>query len=145
MTKRLGLVPTKVAERGVVSIEPGGVGGQVAFLGINLVDAACHKLPQSHERMRREAQRVGVVVWRREGAPVLQHERMCAPFQGTVGIGHDFVARQCREVMEEGRVDKRGKRKALEEGKSKMHKCIQWEMGAHWRSEEHTSELQSLV
>ena len=45
MAERLGLVPTKGAERGVVSIQPGGVGCQVAFLGAYLVDAACHKFP----------------------------------------------------------------------------------------------------
>ena len=45
MAERLGLIPTKGAERGVVSIKPGGVGSQVAFLGAHLVDAACHKLP----------------------------------------------------------------------------------------------------
>ena len=45
MAKRLGLVPTKGAERGVMSIKPGGVGSQVAFLRVHLMDAACHKLP----------------------------------------------------------------------------------------------------
>ena len=45
MAERLRLVSTKGAERGVVSIKPGGVGSQVAFLGAYLVDAACHKLP----------------------------------------------------------------------------------------------------
>ena len=45
MAERRGLVPTMGAERTVVSIEPGGVGSQVAFLGAHLVDAACHKLP----------------------------------------------------------------------------------------------------
>ena len=45
MAERLGLVPTKGAERGVVSIKPEGVGSQVAFLRGHLVDAACHKLP----------------------------------------------------------------------------------------------------
>ena len=45
MAERLGLVITKGAERGVVSVKPGGVGSQVAFLGAHLVDAACHKLP----------------------------------------------------------------------------------------------------
>ena len=45
MAERLRLVPTMVAEGRVVSIKPGGVGSQVAFLGVHLVDAACHKLP----------------------------------------------------------------------------------------------------
>ena len=45
MAECLRLVPTMGAERGVVSIEPGGVGSQVAFLGAHLVDAACHKFP----------------------------------------------------------------------------------------------------
>ena len=45
MAERLGLVSTDRAERGVVSIKPGGVGSQVTFLGAHLVDAACHKLP----------------------------------------------------------------------------------------------------
>ena len=51
---------------------------------------------------------------------MLHHESLCRPFQGTVGVGHDFVARQCREVGEESRVDQWGKREALNEQKSKM-------------------------
>ena len=51
MAERLGLVPTEGAERRVVSIEPGGVGSQVACLRAHLVDAACHKLPQADERV----------------------------------------------------------------------------------------------
>ena len=45
MAERLGLIPAKRAERGFVSITPGGVGGQVTFLRARLMDAACHKLP----------------------------------------------------------------------------------------------------
>ena len=48
VAERLGLVPTKRAERGVVSIKQGSVDSHVAFLRVHLVDAACHKLPQSH-------------------------------------------------------------------------------------------------
>ena len=44
VAERLGLVPTKGAEWGVVRVKSGGVGSQVAFLGAHLVDAACHKL-----------------------------------------------------------------------------------------------------
>ena len=96
------------------------------------MDAALHKLPQAHERVWGEAQRVRVVVWEGERAPMLYYERLCLPFQGAVGVDHDFVARQFREVRKESRVDQRGKRKALEEGKSNMCQCIHWEMGAHW-------------
>ena len=65
---------------------------------------------------------------------MLHHESLCPPFQGAVGVGHDFVARhwQCRQVREESRVDKWSKRKALEEGKSKMCQCVHWAIGAHW-------------
>ena len=45
MAERLGHLSTERAERGVVSIKPGGVGSQVTFLRAHLVDAACHKLP----------------------------------------------------------------------------------------------------
>ena len=45
MAERLGPVPTKGAELGVVSIKPGGVGSQLAFLRAHLMDAACHELP----------------------------------------------------------------------------------------------------
>ena len=45
MAERLGLVSTEGAERGVVSIKPGGVGSQVTFLRALLVDTSCHKLP----------------------------------------------------------------------------------------------------
>ena len=63
---------------------------------------------------------------------MLHHERVYPPFPGPVGVGHDFIARQCREVREESRVDQRGKRKTREEGKSKVRQFIHWEMGAHW-------------
>ena len=45
MAEGFGLVPTKGAERGFVSVKPGGVGGQVTFLRAHLMDAARHKLP----------------------------------------------------------------------------------------------------
>ena len=48
---------------------------------------------------------VGVVVREGERRLMLHHECLCRPFQGSVGAGHDFVARQCREVGEESRVD----------------------------------------
>ena len=63
---------------------------------------------------------------------MLHHESLCLPFQGAVGVGHDFVARQCREVREKSRVDKWGKGKGLDKGTSKMRLCIHWEMGADW-------------
>ena len=52
MAERFGLVPAKGAELGCVSIKPGGVGGQVAFLRAHLMDAACHKLPEANEWVR---------------------------------------------------------------------------------------------
>ena len=42
MAERLGLVPTKGAEHGVVNIKPGAVGSQVTFLRAHLMDATCH-------------------------------------------------------------------------------------------------------
>ena len=45
MAERLRLIPAEGAERGFVSIKPGGVAGQVTFLRAHLVDAACHKFP----------------------------------------------------------------------------------------------------
>ena len=63
---------------------------------------------------------------------MLHHERLCTPLQGAVGFDHDFVARQCREVGEESRVDQRGIREALKEGNGEVRKCIHWEMGTYW-------------
>ena len=63
---------------------------------------------------------------------MLHYERLCPPLQGVVGVGHYFVARPCREVREESRVDQRGIRDALEEWNSKVRKCIHWEMGRDW-------------
>ena len=45
MAEHLWLVPTKGAEREVVSVKPGEVGSQVAFVRARLVDVACHELP----------------------------------------------------------------------------------------------------
>ena len=44
-----------------VFIVPGGVSGQVTFSQPHLMDPACNKLVQAHERVRGESQRVGVV------------------------------------------------------------------------------------
>ena len=63
---------------------------------------------------------------------MFHHKRLCPPLQGAVGVGHDFIARQCREVGEECSVDQRGIREALKEGNGKMCKCIHREMGTHW-------------
>ena len=63
---------------------------------------------------------------------MLHHERLRPPLQGAVGVRHDFIARQSREVGEESRVDQRGIREALKEGNGEMRKCIHWEMGAYW-------------
>ena len=51
VTECLRLVPAQGAQLGVSSIEPGGVGSQVAFLRTHLMNAAGHKLPQAHERV----------------------------------------------------------------------------------------------
>ena len=53
---------------------------------------------------------------------MLHHERLGPPLQGALGAGHDFVARQCRDVGEESTVDHRSIREALKEGNGKMHK-----------------------
>ena len=63
---------------------------------------------------------------------MFHQESLCLPREGSVGIGHDFVARQCREVREESRVDHRGKREALNEGESKVCQCIYREVDAYW-------------
>ena len=46
-----------------------------------------------------------VVVGERERVPMLYHKRLCPPFQGAAGVGHDYVAGQSPEVGEESRVD----------------------------------------
>ena len=67
---------------------------------------------------------------------MLHHECLCPPVQGTVGVGHDFVARQCREVRKERRVNHWGEGEDLKEGQSEMRQCIYPVMGTHWRGAE---------
>ena len=45
-----------------VLVEPGRVGGQVAFRHSHLVDPCCHKLRQTHEKMRGEGGGIVVVL-----------------------------------------------------------------------------------
>ena len=45
VAEHFGLIPAEGAERRVVSIEPGGVSSQVAFMRAHLVDADCHEVP----------------------------------------------------------------------------------------------------
>ena len=61
---------------------------------------------------------------------MLHHESLCPPLQGAVGVGHDFVARQCREVREESGVDQWSSRESLKEGESKMRQWVYREVGA---------------
>ena len=63
---------------------------------------------------------------------MLHQESLCLSFQGVVGVSHDFMARQCREVREESTVDQRGKGEALKDRKSKVCQCFHRETGAHW-------------
>ena len=63
---------------------------------------------------------------------MLYHECLCPSLQGAVGVGHYFVARQCREVWKESRVNHWGKGEALKEGESEVRQCIYREMGTHW-------------
>ena len=64
------------------------------------------------------------------------HERLCMPLEGAVGVRHDFIAGQSREVREQSRVDQRGIREALEEGNGEVRKCIHGEGSAYWRGAE---------
>ena len=79
VAERLWLFSTVGAEQGVVSIKPGGVSSQVAFLRAHLENGACRKLPLAHERVWGEVQRVGVVVWESERAPMLYDEGQRPP------------------------------------------------------------------
>ena len=124
MAERFGLVLTQGGELGVASVKPGGVSSQVAFLGAHLMDTACHELLYVHEGVWREAERIGVVTQKGEGTPLIHHECLCPSFQCTVGIGHDFVARQGGEVREESGVNERSKREVFEERNSEVCQCI---------------------
>ena len=62
---------------------------------------------------------------------MLHNECLYPSLQGAVGIGHDFVARQCQEVRKEGRVDHWGKGEALNEGESEVRQCIHGEVCTH--------------
>ena len=73
---------------------------------------------------------MGVVAQEVKGASMIHHESLCPPLQGKVGLGHDCVATQCREVREESRVDQQGKRLLRQGGKSKMRQAIHREMVA---------------
>ena len=90
-----------------VLVEPGGVGGQVAFRRSPLVDPSCHKVPQAHEGMRREGGGI-VVVWGSGyvGGPILEKHVPNAVSKGTVGFPHefggrDFCSRRCGGVKDQ--------------------------------------------
>ena len=65
---------------------PGGVGGQVAFVGAHLMKASCDELVQAHERVGGVTAGVFVVIgWWVEGGPFLYHEALGPDLQGFVG------------------------------------------------------------
>jgi len=74
-----------------VVVEPGGVGGQVAFCRSHLMDPSCHKPSWTHERMRGEGGGI-VVVWGsgRIGSPVLQEHVPSTVSQGLLGFSHEL-------------------------------------------------------
>ena len=75
VAERLFFVSAQGAELRGRSVEPGGMRGQVAFLGPHLMDAASHELTQPHGRVRGEREGQGVVDGDQgEGAPVFDHE-----------------------------------------------------------------------
>ena len=73
---------------------------------------------------------------------MLHHEGLCRPLHGAVGVGHDFVARQCREVRKESRVNHWGKGQAIKEGVSQVRQCIYREMGTHWGGAERSLQVE---
>ena len=73
---------------------------------------------------------------------MFHHEGLWLPLQSATGVGHDFVAGQCREVREERRVDERGTGEVFKEGKSKMGQCVHWEICADWRGAEQSSPIE---
>ena len=91
MPERFRFDPASRAGSVGVLVEPGGVGGQVAFRRSHLVNPSCSKLPQTHERVRGEGGRI-VVVWGSGcvGGPVLEVHVPSACSKDLVGFSHEL-------------------------------------------------------
>ena len=130
VAKRLLFVSAQGAELRGRRITPGGVGGEVALLGTQLMDAASHELTQAHERVGGEREREGVVGGDREdGAPVFKHEGAGLPLKSAVGSCHGGVVRERGEVGQEELVNHRGKGEAFEEGEGEVGQGVDREVG----------------
>ena len=73
-----------------------------------------------------------MVAQKRKGRSLIHHEPLGPLLEGTVGAGHDLIARQGEEVREESGVDQRGKGRVPQKGNSEMCQCVHREMGGHW-------------
>ena len=74
-----------------VLVRQGGLGGQVAFCRLHLVDPPCYKLPQAHQRVWREGGEVVVVGGcGRVGGSVLEEHVPSAGHEGLVGLSHEL-------------------------------------------------------
>ena len=100
--------PAPGTERGEVAVEPGGVGGKVAFPRPHLMNAACKELGETHKGVEREGGRKGVPSGGRgHGGPLTEED----------GPGFHFhrriqVRRRARRGYGEG-----GNKMSVEKGK----------------------------
>ena len=71
----LGGSPAPGTERGEIAVEPGRVGGQIAFSRPHLVNAACKELGETHKGVGGKGGRKGVPGGRRgHGGPLAEED-----------------------------------------------------------------------
>ena len=102
MFEGLGRGPAPGTERGEIAVEPGGVGGKVAFSRSHLVNTACEKLGEAHKGKGGEGGRKGVSGGGRgHGRPLTKED------------GPGFLFHRCIRV-------RRRVRRGYSEGRDKM-------------------------
>ena len=121
-----GLAPG--TEGGEIAVEPGGVGGKIAFPRPHLMDAACEELGETHKGMRGEGGRKGVPGrGRGHGGPLAKEDGPGFLFHCCVRVRR-WVRRGYGEGGDKMRVEKRQRGAIFQEGENSVGDFVNGEM-----------------
>ena len=124
----LGRGPAPGTERGEFGVEPGGVGGKVAFSGSHLMNAAREEFRKTHKVVRGKGGREGVPGrGRRHGGPLAEEDGPGFLFHCRIRV-LGWVGRGDGEGGDKVRVEEGERGAVLQEGEDSVGDFIDREM-----------------
>ena len=125
MLEGFGGSPAPGAKGGEFTVEPGGMGGQVAFAGSHLVDAACQELGEPHKGVGGEGGSEQVAGKRRgHGGPLAEEDSSGFLLHRRVGVPW-WIRGRDRQSGEEMRVEVREGGAAFQEWEDPVSDFVQ--------------------